>query len=176
MVLISGLLIGIGLCAAFAFIWCLVDFQCVIVSGESMSPTLRNQEICLGDRKFNLKRGDIITCFTGSKKASRFMKYNPWTRKKNYVKRVIGLPGDTIEIRKGRIFINGLQLHEDYITCFSRDNYPSKVIPKGYVFVLGDNRNHSADSRQPSIGLIRIENIMSKIFMRVFPTDKYEML
>lgn len=174
--MILGFFLGLIACALFAFIWCCIDFQCIKVSGNSMSPTLRDFDVLLGDRKFTLKRGDIVSCFDGRDIATKFEKYSPFSKRKSLIKRVIALPKDMIEIKKGKVFVNGFQIYEDYVFRFSKDDYPLTRVPEGMVFVLGDNRCYSKDSRNPYVGFIMEENIISKVFMRVLPTKNYGML
>lgn len=93
---------------------------------------------------------------------------------KDYVKRIIGLPGDTLEIRDSRVYINGNGIYESYIEDgLEYEDYPLTEIPKGYYFVMGDNRDDSIDSRDESIGLIKREKIISKIIFRITPFSRF---
>jgi signal peptidase I len=67
----------------------------------------------------------------------------------SFIKRVVGLPGDLVEIRTGRLYVNGMPAREDYLPAAFRDsdNYPPREVPRGYYFVLGDHRRSSNDSR-----------------------------
>ena len=88
---------------------------------------------------------------------------------KNFVKRVIGVPGDTVKIRGGRVFVNGAQLDEPYIKDTERIAYnmlPFKVLAEEF-FVLGDNRRASSDSRQ--WGAVPLENIRGRVWIRYWP-------
>ena len=84
-----------------------------------------------------------------------------------FIKRVIGLPGDTVEIRDGRVYVNGVALREPY----EAPNYtmPPRQIPPGQYFVLGDNRNHSNDSHTG--WLVPAENIIGKVWFRYWPAE-----
>lgn len=93
--------------------------------------------------------------------------------KKDYVKRIIGMPGDTVEIRDSRVYINGNGLYESYIADdIIYDNYPATKVPKGCYFVMGDNRDDSIDSRDDSIGFIKRNQIIAKIVFRITPFSR----
>jgi signal peptidase I len=87
-----------------------------------------------------------------------------------WVKRVIGLPGDELEFIMGRVYRNGDLLAEGYIKGKMVSDYDPVVVPEGHVYVLGDNRNHSSDSRQ--IGPVPLENIQGRVILRLFPFTK----
>lgn len=133
-------------------------FEFSVVNGTSMEPTLKN-----GDRLFINKwyfmisepnKGDVIT-FEDPREKGRYL-----------VKRVVGVPGDTIEIVKGALYVNGEPIHEAYVDAEIEDgNFgPVKVKP-GTVFVMGDNRhkNASRDSRSESIGLVPFKLLEGKV-------------
>jgi signal peptidase I len=86
------------------------------------------------------------------------------------IKRVVGLPGETVEIRDGQVYINGEPLVESFINGDTRPGRNEHVIvPPLHVFVLGDNRNHSNDSR--SFGPVPIENIVGRAWVSYWPPD-----
>jgi signal peptidase I len=88
------------------------------------------------------------------------------------VKRVMGLPGETIESRNGHTFINGEPLDEPWVTHFGGQDYPPTLIPEGYVFIIGDNRPVSRDSR--SIGPVPIEDIQGRVLFIYWPLAEFE--
>jgi signal peptidase I len=96
-----------------------------------------------------------------------------------YIKRIIGLPGETIWIVDGDILVNGEILEEDF---GNEEMYSAGIAAEPIVlgeeeyFVLGDNRNNSRDSRDPSVGTIQKEDIVGKAFIRIYPFDKFGML
>ena len=97
---------------------------------------------------------------------------------REFVKRVIGVPGDTVEIRRGRTFLNGRQIQESYASLDEYDEMDAYKVPPNSYFVLGDNRRHSNDSRD--WGIVPLENIVGRAWVRywpphqisVFPTER----
>ena len=138
----------------------------VIVSGDSMYSTLHNKDIMILNRLYktkDIKRYDIIV-----------IKYN----NKNIIKRVIGLPGDSIECIDNQLYINGEIIKEDYLdegtitNDFSlQELFDVDYVPEGVYFVLGDNREVSLDSR--SIGFIEPKNIEGKATLTIFPFNRF---
>ena len=87
-----------------------------------------------------------------------------------WVKRVIGLPGDRVEYNNGRVYRNGEALEEEYIANSMNEGFAPTIVPEGHVYVMGDNRNRSSDSRQ--IGPIPVSNIQGRVFLRFLPLNK----
>lgn len=132
----------------------------VRVNGSSMYPTLKDGEILLLNKmNRNFKRFDIVVADVSNIKV---------------IKRVIGLPGENISYENCKLYINGNEI-KDYVTeCitedFSLENlYGYNMIPEGYYFVMGDNRQDSADSRKYEIGLIKADQIQGKASFRILP-------
>ena len=108
---------------------------------------------------------------------SKFVHYVLEMNKTSYIKRIIGVEGDHIEIKDDKVYLNGKLLQEDYL----RANIPTNmgvygvfsdiVVPKGYVFVMGDNREHSTDSR--CFGCIPVSKIEGKVWIRFWPFTKF---
>lgn len=158
----------------------------VRVYGSSMEDTMYTDERLIVYKlgyKFTIpKRGDIIvlkTNTTNEAEQSFFSKINlinsafPPADEVDYIKRVIGVPGDIVDIIDGAVFINGEKLYEPYAKGFTYPNggtYP-KEVPEGFVYVLGDNRRVSRDSRE--IGFIPINNIRGKAFFRIWPLSEF---
>ena len=149
----------------------------VRVDGVSMRPTLEDGEFVLINRlayKFgNYQRGDIIVF------RPPLPSYPPqgFFRQllglpsisdsyEDYIKRIIGLPGDTVSIENGVVYINGVQLLEPYIAA--PPNYPGTwTVPAGNLFVMGDNRNNSSDSH--AWGFLPVQNILGKALVIYWP-------
>lgn len=137
------------------------------VQGRSMEHTLSDGDNLIVDKisyRFrDPKRFEIIVF--------------PYQYQENtyYIKRIIGLPGETIQIKDGYIYINGELLEEDYgAEVMNQSGIAADPIELGEdeYFVLGDNRNHSADSRDPSVGVLKREQLMGRAFVRIWPLGR----
>jgi signal peptidase I len=137
----------------------------VRVDGLSMNPTLQHGEYVLVSRlayKTGVpERGDIIVFSF------------PMDQKQDLIKRVIGLPGETIEIRSGEVLVNGAKLDEPYIAQSPVYN-GVWAVGEGQLFVLGDNRNDSKDSHQ--WGLLPIENVIGKALLIYWPPPDWKLI
>ena len=91
-----------------------------------------------------------------------------------YIKRVIALPGDTVEVKDNKVFINGIPLEEEYIMEPPRYTMPAKTIPEGEYFVLGDNRNNSNDSHAG--WTVPRENVIGKAWFVYWPLSDLRMV
>lgn len=96
-----------------------------------------------------------------------------------YIKRIIGLPGETVQVIDGYVYINGEMLDENYgLEVMDDPGIAAEPITLGEdeYFVLGDNRNHSSDSRDPSVGVLHRDDIMGRAWIRIWPFDKFGVL
>lgn len=147
------------------------------VFGNSMNPTLRDGDFLITynvSRKIN--RGDIVVLKTDleidEKDVAGLNAITKWKigKYKKLIKRVIAVEGDSIIVRKGNVIVNGVMLEEKYINgSITPGNVNIDKIPEGKVFVMGDNRTNSLDSRSNDIGLVNKEDIVGKAIMRVYP-------
>ncbi|MDR1619254.1 MAG: signal peptidase I [Clostridiales bacterium] len=136
----------------------------ILVQGDSMYPTLFDNERIIVEKLSYYaappQRGDIIVCF-----------YPGYTV--SCVKRIIGLPGDTVEITGGKVMVNGAALDETlYWGDQIFDEMRLHVVDRNTLFVMGDNRNYSSDSRDPRIGDIPYEKIVGKAVCVMWPFDR----
>ncbi|WP_418791650.1 signal peptidase I [Phosphitispora sp. TUW77] len=142
-----------------------------LIPSESMLPTLEIGDRLLVDKiafKFEeLERTDIIV-FAPPPEAQRGMV------KEDLIKRIIGLPGDTVEVKEGMVFINNNSLEETYIAERINYTYGPVVVPEGYLFVMGDNRNYSFDSHE--WGFLPLKNIKGRAFFRFWPAERVGLL
>ena len=107
---------------------------------------------------------------------SKFVYYVLEINKTSYIKRVIALPGEHVEIKDGKVYINGDEFKEDYlqpgiITDLTKGELSDFVVPENCVFAMGDNRSQSTDCR--AFGCIPLEKIESKVFIRFWPLNLF---
>ena len=144
--------------AAVAVLISTLFFPVVQVSGTSMEPTLKNGDILVLIKSDNVERGDMC-CVS-------------W-QNKTLLKRVIGLPGDVISIdEQGNVSVNNEQLDEPYVTeknlgiCEIEFPY---LVPDNKIFILGDQRGSSVDSRSNAIGCVGKDQIVGRVAFKVWP-------
>ena len=166
-----GMLVYVGIVLAITFLIITLVGQRTHVSGESMENTLDDGDQLIVDkltyRFHDPERFDIIVF--------------PFRYKDNtyYIKRIIGLPGETVQIADGEIYINGEVLEESYGREVMQDaGLAAEPITLGddEYFVLGDNRNYSSDSRDPSVALIHRKEIIGRAWLRIWPLDSFGIL
>lgn len=178
-----------------------------IVKQSSMYPTFKQNERLILNRVYRTKktvpqRGEIITfeapstSFVNLEDAdfnnptakyenepegwfSKFLYNVLEINKVSYIKRVIALPGEHLEIKDGKVYINEEEQKEDYlgdnvVTNSTEGVFVDVVVPEKTVFVMGDNREHSSDSRR--FGCIPYEKIESKVWLRFWPLNKFEII
>jgi signal peptidase I len=145
------------------------------VDGESMLQNLDDGEMLLVNRnayQFVDINGDRYYPFDPPERGDVIVFNPPNGSDKPYIKRIIGLPGEEITFGNGHVYVNGKQLEEDYIeyrtNCGRRDQC-DVVVPPDHVFVLGDHRTNSSDSRV--FGPVPVENIIGKAWLAYWPLD-----
>lgn len=157
-----------NLCIAVLFltITVLFVFRMIVVDGSSMLPTLEeNEKLIVSNFMYTPEKGDIV--ITDSNNGFD----------KPLVKRIIATGGDTIRIdyTTGDVYVNGSLLQEDYILEKIRPIPADDIdmtVPAGYVFLMGDNRNSSSDSRVEEIGVINEKDLLGKAVLRISPLSK----
>jgi signal peptidase I len=144
-------------------------FQAFYIPSGSMEPTLRKGDRVLVNKLsydlHDVHRGDIVVFKLPPDKVGP-------DGIKDLIKRVIGLPNEVIESRDGQVYIDGKLLKEPYLPKgVTTDNPPiqKQTVPKGHIFVMGDNRDNSADSRFANRGPIPIDTIVGRAFLEVWP-------
>ncbi len=144
------------------------------VSGSSMYPTFKDKEYLLSNLlnvRFNkYTRGDVLVF------------HSPVERDKLYIKRVIAVAGDTIMVKDGKVYLNGSQLDESVYLQPSVETYGGafladgmeRVVPEGFIFVMGDNRQYSSDSRE--WGFLDRTEVVGESLVRIFPFNKFHVI
>jgi len=146
------------LCLVLVVIFFRVNLRSAYVPSGSMLPTLSRGEILFSRVVHNeqdIKRGDIV---------SFYYQMEGEDEPEIFVKRLIGLPGDTVRIQDGVLFLNGIAQEENYLAePGTMADFEEITVPDGHYFFMGDNRNHSADSRY--IGTIPFADLRAKVFL-----------
>jgi signal peptidase I len=134
------------------------------VDGHSMEPNLQNGQYLVVDKVSpalfgKYERGDVIVFIS------------PQEPQKDFVKRIIALPGETVELRRGQIYVNNTLLEEAYIPYVDESSMATLTVPPAAYFVLGDNRSHSNDSR--NWGILREEAIIGRAWFSYWPPSRW---
>lgn len=152
-------------------------FSPFIVDGPSMEPNFYTRErlivnkIIYDIRKPN--RGEVIVF------------HAPDGR--DYIKRVIALPGETVKVDGDKVFVNGQEIEQPYLKeaieqaqkegrLYNNRNYPETMVPEGAIFAMGDNRSNSSDSRNPSVGPVKYEKIVGRADLIFWPLGKISLV
>ncbi len=140
-----------------------------LVKGYSMYPTIEPNNYLivnkvpyiLGEPSYR----DIIVFKTNI--------YTDAGEEKELIKRIVGLEGDKIEIKDGQVYLNDEIIYEEYLDPnINSGNMEAIIVPEGCVFVMGDNRPNSLDSRDPAVGMIQKESILGRADLRLYPFDQ----
>jgi signal peptidase I len=157
-----GWIISLLIAFSIALLLRLFVFEFISVSGPSMQPTLYSAEYVFMEKVTYWFRepefGDVVICKFPDSTAT-------------YVKRVIGVGGDEIEIKDGTLYINGTA-DTTYFSGYIEDTMPKTVVPDDSVFVMGDNRNQSMDSRFDTVGPLDNDMVLGKALFIIWPLDQ----
>lgn len=164
-----------------------ISIQNYRVQGPSMQPTLSESEYLIVNKivyfRFNLAEiANIIPFYDREEEPDRFIFHpphrgsiivfrSPGDPSRDFVKRVIGIPGDTVEIVQGDVFLNGALLVEPYVSRKDNTSMGPVIVRADGLFVLGDNRSASNDSRD--WGILPTENLIGQVSLRIWPIDRW---
>jgi signal peptidase I len=156
--------------AVLALVIYLFVFQISVVKGQSMFPSFAERDRLIVDKltyRFSrVARFDVVV-FQGSGE-----------EKKDYIKRVVGLPGERVQLRDGTLKIDGVTVRQDFSFCsepHSRTERVDEVVKAGHYFVMGDNRPQSTDSRYSRIGQVPEGNIRGFVRARIWPPGRVDL-
>src|SRR5438552_7033788 len=147
--------------AVYATLIVTFGFQVARVDGQSMAPTLEDHDRLIVNK--------LVYEVGEPRPGDTVMLYYPVNPEKMFVKRVIAKEGDTVRIVDGRVYVNDIPLHDDYVPAEfrSHDDYGPHIVQQGYYFVMGDHRNNSSDSRH--WGSVPKKYIVGKVKVRWWP-------
>lgn len=165
----SDWLVSIIVAVALAF--CIRTFlvEPYMVSGSSMYPSLHNRERLVVDK--------LSYFITDPVKGEIIVFRYPKDQTRDFIKRVIAVAGDTIEMRNGKVLVNGNVIEENYIwkddpKGKNSSDFRKTVVPNGTIFVLGDNRNNSEDSRFKDVDFVPLKLVKGRALFCFWPTDR----
>ncbi len=151
--------------AAIAVLVSMLFLPVLRVTGTSMTPTLQNDELVVCRKRGTFQSGDIIAFYFNNK---------------TLLKRVIGVAGDIIDIDdSGTVYVNGEALEEPYLNEKALGECDIELpyqVPDERVFVMGDHRSTSVDSRSTAVGCVAEEAVVGKVILRVWPVKQFEVL
>ena len=165
---IKDWIVSIAIAVVLAFFIRYFIVELYLVDGPSMRPTLQSAE--------RLVVNKFIYRFRPPERGEILVFRYPRDPSRDFIKRVIAVPGDTIEIRDGRVYVNAALLNEPYILSKTRGNYPLATVPNGHIFVMGDNRNNSEDSRFADVGFVPFDLIKGKAMLVFWPVSQFKTL
>lgn len=160
--------LGISLLLAFGIRQFIAEPR--YIPSESMVPTLAVNDRLMVEKLsylFHLpNRGDVVVFWP----PDRLKQQNPELKKDAFIKRIVGLPGDRVEVKEGKVFINNQPLIEDYIAAKPNYQWGPEIVPDDSYLVLGDNRNNSYDSH--FWGYVPRQNLIGRAVFRFWPLPR----
>lgn len=144
-------------------------FRQTIVSGDSMTPTLKeNEHLIISDFFYTPKTGDIVVFQIEDEIDER---YTQLSKNEPLIKRVIATEGQTVRIEAGTVYVDGKALSEKYVFYNDLRYMPERTVPEGHIFVMGDCRINSLDSRY--FGEIDERTVIGKVLFRILPFSEF---
>lgn len=162
---IIDILKSIIIAAVAAFLLVTFVFETVAVDGYSMNPTLNDKDRLIVEKVTYYFRqpspGDIVV-----------IKY-PANPKEKFIKRVVAVGGDTVEIKDNTLYVNNIPKKENYLLETTMNDFNKVTVPKGTIFVMGDNRNNSRDSRFTDVGFVDLSMVIGRAVFRIYPLNSF---
>lgn len=162
---VTDIVLPFAIAFAAVIIICNFLFYPVSVEGESMFPTLRNNDKLIIEKITyyfrSPERGDIVV-----------IKYPADIRQK-FIKRIAAVAGDKVRIENNKLYINDKPQDEPYLHEYTMQDFNEVTVPENTIFVLGDNRNNSDDSRSPDVGFVNTKLILGKAVLRILPLKNW---
>ena len=161
------------------FAWIMTIALAIVAAKLINSYVIIKAEVPTGSMEHTIEVDDCILgfqlayMFKGPERGDVVIFPYPDNPETIYVKRVIGLPGETVEIKNGAVYIDGTPIEEPYLKEAMRGEYGPYVVPEGCYFMLGDNRNSSQDSRKWKNTYLKEEDIMAKVLFRYSPSFQW---
>ncbi|MBA4182028.1 MAG: signal peptidase I [Anaerolinea sp.] len=175
--------------ALLVFLSVRASFQNFKVDGNSMYPTLEDGQFLIVNKlvysKVDMEKLSNFVPFVdpgsekernvfhGPQRGDIVVLVDPRKPDIDLIKRVIGLPGETVEILDGKVYVNDFLLEEPYIKKAWHDNKAKVLVPPGFYFVMGDNRDNSLDSRSQQVGFVPEDLIIGKAMLSYWPSNKF---
>lgn len=139
-----------------------------IVDGNSMQPSLQNGERVLVNK--------LVYRFASPQPSDVIVFRYPKDRTRDFIKRVVAVPGQTVEVRNNKVYVNGNPIEEPFLKAPTHGVFGPETVPQGTVFVMGDNRNFSLDSRDPSVGFVSMTDIKGKAMVVFWPLPSLKLV
>lgn len=163
--LLRELMEWVGVLVAALVFSLFINF-CIIVNAKVPTSSMEST-IMTGDRVIGFR---LSYAFSEPKRGDVLIFKFPDDEKVLYIKRLIGMPGDRVEVKDGAVYVNGKALDEPYLNVVTEGEFGPYDVPEGHYFMMGDNRNNSADSRYWKHTFLGRDKIIGKAIFRYYPT------